>query len=201
MERCMLGVTEADHLNVVHGDRTASRRYVSRWACQNTRVSTGKRAFFDSEIPEDLSAFDIDMPIRKGHKPALVKCGAGHLSMAAHSWRFEIDIVRHQLSERIYIMRIKRVGPRLEHFTHGHFQNLRQQLGVRKHGDSPAKRAANYATLGVTASPQSRRKRRTACHAAWCTKQQWLGTAAALLFILLAVWRWIFHIRAIPPSW
>lgn len=30
---------------------------------------------------------------------------------------------------------------------------------------------------------------------------QWLGTAAALLFIVLAVWRWRFHRRAIPPSW
>ena len=33
------------------------------------------------------------------------------------------------------------------------------------------------------------------------TVHQWLGTAAAVLFILLAVWRWTFHRRAIPPSW
>lgn len=33
------------------------------------------------------------------------------------------------------------------------------------------------------------------------TVHQWLGTGAALLFILLAVWRWTFHKRAIPPSW
>jgi plastocyanin/uncharacterized membrane protein len=30
---------------------------------------------------------------------------------------------------------------------------------------------------------------------------QWLGTAAALLFIVLAAWRWKFHRRATPPSW
>lgn len=30
---------------------------------------------------------------------------------------------------------------------------------------------------------------------------QWLGTAAALLFILLATWRWRFHARAVAPSW
>jgi plastocyanin/uncharacterized membrane protein len=33
------------------------------------------------------------------------------------------------------------------------------------------------------------------------TVHQWLGTVAALLFILLAAWRWRFHTRAIPPSW
>jgi plastocyanin/uncharacterized membrane protein len=30
---------------------------------------------------------------------------------------------------------------------------------------------------------------------------QWLGTIAALLFLLLAAWRWRFHKRAIQPSW
>jgi plastocyanin/uncharacterized membrane protein len=30
---------------------------------------------------------------------------------------------------------------------------------------------------------------------------QWLGTAAALLFIVLAVWRWKLHRRGMPPSW
>jgi plastocyanin/uncharacterized membrane protein len=30
---------------------------------------------------------------------------------------------------------------------------------------------------------------------------QWLGTAAAVLFLVLAVWRWAFHRRAVPPSW
>jgi plastocyanin/uncharacterized membrane protein len=30
---------------------------------------------------------------------------------------------------------------------------------------------------------------------------QWLGTGAALLFIVLAAWRWRFHRRALPPSW
>jgi plastocyanin/uncharacterized membrane protein len=30
---------------------------------------------------------------------------------------------------------------------------------------------------------------------------QWLGTAAALLFIVLAAWRWRFHRRGLPPSW
>lgn len=30
---------------------------------------------------------------------------------------------------------------------------------------------------------------------------QWLGTVAALLFLLLAAWRWRFHKRVIPPSW
>jgi plastocyanin/uncharacterized membrane protein len=30
---------------------------------------------------------------------------------------------------------------------------------------------------------------------------EWLGTAAAVLFILLAVWRWGFHKRTITPSW
>jgi uncharacterized membrane protein len=30
---------------------------------------------------------------------------------------------------------------------------------------------------------------------------QWLGTAAALLFIVLAAWRWSFHKREIEPSW
>jgi len=33
------------------------------------------------------------------------------------------------------------------------------------------------------------------------TLHQWLGTAAALLFIALAVWRWSFHKRAVPPNW
>jgi plastocyanin/uncharacterized membrane protein len=33
------------------------------------------------------------------------------------------------------------------------------------------------------------------------TVHQWLGTAAALLFVVLAVWRWSFHRRAIPPNW
>jgi plastocyanin/uncharacterized membrane protein len=33
------------------------------------------------------------------------------------------------------------------------------------------------------------------------TVHQWLGIAAALLFILLAAWRWRFHLRAVPPSW
>lgn len=33
------------------------------------------------------------------------------------------------------------------------------------------------------------------------TVHQWLGTVAALLFIVLAVWRWRFHKRAVPPSW
>jgi len=33
------------------------------------------------------------------------------------------------------------------------------------------------------------------------TVHQWLGTVAALLFILLALWRWRFHAHAIPPSW
>lgn len=30
---------------------------------------------------------------------------------------------------------------------------------------------------------------------------EWLGTAAAVLFILLAVWRWRFHKRTIAPTW
>jgi plastocyanin len=30
---------------------------------------------------------------------------------------------------------------------------------------------------------------------------QWLGTAAALLFIVLAVWRWRLYRRTVPPSW
>ncbi|HKO10721.1 MAG TPA: DUF2231 domain-containing protein [Acidobacteriaceae bacterium] len=33
------------------------------------------------------------------------------------------------------------------------------------------------------------------------TVHQWLGTGAALLFIVLAAWRWRFHNRAVPPSW
>ena len=33
------------------------------------------------------------------------------------------------------------------------------------------------------------------------TVHQWLGTVAAFLFLLLAIWRWKFHMRAIPPSW
>src|SRR6185312_12788331 len=33
------------------------------------------------------------------------------------------------------------------------------------------------------------------------TVHQWLGTAAALLFILLAIWRLQFHRRAISPTW
>lgn len=33
------------------------------------------------------------------------------------------------------------------------------------------------------------------------TVHQWLGTVAAFLLLLLAIWRWKFHMRAIPPSW
>ena len=32
------------------------------------------------------------------------------------------------------------------------------------------------------------------------TVHQWLGTAAAVLFIILAIWRWSIHKRGVPPS-
>lgn len=38
-------------------------------------------------------------------------------------------------------------------------------------------------------------------HAGLIEVHQWLGTAAALLFIVLAFWRWTFHKRTIPPAW
>lgn len=32
------------------------------------------------------------------------------------------------------------------------------------------------------------------------TVHQWLGTAAAVLFIILAIWRWSIHKRGVPPT-
>src|SRR5262249_52281806 len=83
-------------------------------------VRACKRAFLDDKVTECFNAMDVDVGIRKGDEPALVELRAGRLSLAAHPWRLEHDVVSQHRRKPVDVVGVESVCPSLESFAHGH---------------------------------------------------------------------------------
>src|SRR5262249_47919307 len=82
VERAVLAVAEAEHLDVVHLDRTAGWRYVAHGAAEHPVVRSGECALLDGDVVDDVQAVDLHVRVWEGGEPAAVELDAGGLSLA-----------------------------------------------------------------------------------------------------------------------
>ena len=78
----MLTVAKAEHLNVVHFDRTARWWDVPRGTAKNAVLRSEERTLLDCDVVDEVNGLDFDARIRKGGEPAAKKRGACLLSLA-----------------------------------------------------------------------------------------------------------------------
>ena len=69
IERDMLAVAKAEHLNVVHFDRTARWWDVPRGTAKNAVLRPGERALLNRDVVDEVNGLDVDARIREGGEP------------------------------------------------------------------------------------------------------------------------------------
>ena len=77
VERDMLPVAEAEHLDVADADGAAGGRDVAGWRVQDAVVCSGERAFFDGDVAGDVKGVDLDVCVGEGGEPVGEELGAG----------------------------------------------------------------------------------------------------------------------------
>src|SRR4029077_13048142 len=95
IEREMLAVPKAEHLDVNQFDGAAGWRDVPHGTVEDAIVRPGKCAFLNCHVVHDVHGLDVDMRIWEGSEPAAEERGASRLSLAVHPARgLEDNIVR-----------------------------------------------------------------------------------------------------------
>jgi hypothetical protein len=70
IERDMLAVAKAEHLNVVYIDRAARWWDVPRGTAENAVLRSGEFTLLDCDVVDDVNGLDVDARIREGGEPA-----------------------------------------------------------------------------------------------------------------------------------
>jgi hypothetical protein len=97
VERDMLPIPEAQHLDISDPDGASGRRDVPRRSVKDAVVSAAECTLLDGHVVEDVKVVHIDMCVRKGAEPAAEEFSASFLALSAQpTRRCEDDIVREQ---------------------------------------------------------------------------------------------------------
>src|SRR5262245_32708311 len=82
VERDVLAIAEAEHLDVADRDGAAGPRHLAGRAAQNARVRPAERSLLDGNVAGDVQGVDVHVRVRKGAEPAAEEFGACLLALS-----------------------------------------------------------------------------------------------------------------------
>src|SRR5262249_8665850 len=125
IERDMLAVAKAEHLNIVHRDGAACRRNVSHGTVENAGLRPDECAFLNCDVVEQVNGLDFDTGIREGGEPAAEECNAGRFSLAVHpAWRLENDVVGQDFRKSVKVMDVEGGCPLFKSLACAHCHSI-----------------------------------------------------------------------------
>ncbi|WP_247447240.1 hypothetical protein [Bradyrhizobium sp. 197] len=125
IERDMLAVAKAEHLDIVHRDGAARGWNIPHRTVENAVLRPRERAFLDRDVVDEVNGLDFDAGIRKGTDSAAEECNAGRFSFAVHpARRLENDVVGQDFRKPVKIMGIEGGCPLSESLTWGHCHSI-----------------------------------------------------------------------------
>jgi hypothetical protein len=108
IEREMLAVPKAEHLDVIHFDEAARWRDVPRGTAEHAIVRPGECAFLNRQVIDGVYGFDVDMRIRERTEPAAEERSTGGFSLAVHpAWGFEDHIVGKDFRKSVNVVGVE----------------------------------------------------------------------------------------------
>ena len=121
IERGMLTVAKAEHVDIVQLDGAARRWNVPHGTGENAVLRPHERAFLNYDVVDDVNGMDFDTRIREGSEPTAEECGAGRFSLAVHTaWRLENDVVGKDFRKPVKVMGVEGGCPLFESLARGH---------------------------------------------------------------------------------